>query len=47
MAVDGLDFVLFGPSDFSVSIGHRPRASVLLLCWGFSPFRFLLSSSCS
>ena len=22
MAVDGLDFVLFGPSDFSVSIGH-------------------------
>jgi len=22
MAVDGLDYVLFGPSDFSVSIGH-------------------------
>jgi len=27
MAVDGLDFVLFGPSDFSVSIGHPGEGS--------------------
>lgn len=27
MAVEGLDFVLFGPSDFSVSIGHPGEGS--------------------
>lgn len=27
MAVEGMDFVLFGPSDFSVSIGHPGQSS--------------------